>query len=244
MKNLIVMVLLLCVIITYTYAWNEYYEKNITPIYSAENIVEIEVEPYPNIEWKWQVEIDLNQNGYNKKKVLYFYESGLSEEWIATEEFASEVISDLIERDMGIYVSEERINEIITLKNRENQKTYAEEEMKNDDNKSYNSKKVKEQTIKNKQKVIKAAISASMKNRIDTVIENFVEKLEDRWYSDAQMTSAIDTVISRLWEFKNKAGYREIVAYMLVVLEEYRNEYSNPLEDLETIFFVNYGFFI
>jgi len=232
MKNLIVMVLLLCVIITYTYAWNEYYEKNITPIYSAENIVEIEVEPYPNIEWKWQVEIDLNQNGYNKKKVLYFYESGLSEEWIATEEFASEVISDLIERDMGIYVSEERINEIITLKNRENQKTYAEEEMKNDDNKSYNSKKVKEQTIKNKQKVIKAAISASMKNRIDTVIENFVEKLEDRWYSDAQMTSAIDTVISRLWEFKNKAGYREIVAYMLVVLEEYRNE------------FVNYGFFI
>lgn len=236
MKNLIVMVLLLCVIITYTYAWNEYYEKNITPIYSAENIVEIEVEPYPNIEWKWQVEIDLNQNGYNKKKVLYFYESGLSEEWIATEEFASEVISDLIERDMGIYVSEERINEIITLKNRENQKTYAEEEMKNDDNKSYNSKKVKEQTIKNKQKVIKAAISASMKNRIDTVIENFVEKLEDRWYSDAQMTSAIDTVISRLWEFKNKAGYREIVAYMLVVLEEYRNEYSNPLEDLETIF--------
>jgi ferritin-like metal-binding protein YciE len=75
-----------------------------------------------------------------------------------------------------------------------------------------------------------------MKMRIDSVIENFVGKLEDKWYSEAQMTSAINTVISRLWEFKNKAGYKYIVHYMIEVLEEYRDEYSNPLEDLESIF--------
>lgn len=82
----------------------------------------------------------------------------------------------------------------------------------------------------------KAILSVNMKARIDTVIGNFVEKLEDRWYTDAQMTSAINTVISRLWEFKNKAGYQEIVKYMVSVLEEHREEYSNPLEELESIF--------
>ncbi len=88
------------------------------------------------------------------------------------------------------------------------------------------------------QKVIekKAIISTNMKSRIDSVIENFVSKLEAKWYSDAQMTSAINTVISRLWEFKNKAWYTEIVKYMIVVLEEYRDEYSNPLQELESIF--------
>lgn len=75
-----------------------------------------------------------------------------------------------------------------------------------------------------------------MKDRIDDVIESFIEKLQERGYSDAQITATINTVISRLWEFKNKAGYKKIVAYMIEVLEQYREEYSNPLEDLESIF--------
>jgi hypothetical protein len=50
------------------------------------------------------------------------------------------------------------------------------------------------------------------------------------------MTSAIDTVIQRLGGFVDKKGYKDIVRYMVMVLEEYRSEYSNPLEDLDSIF--------
>jgi hypothetical protein len=50
------------------------------------------------------------------------------------------------------------------------------------------------------------------------------------------MTAAINTVIKRLAEFKYKEGYKDIVRYMIMVLEEYRDDYSNPLQDLESIF--------
>ena len=94
----------------------------------------------------------------------------------------------------------------------------------------------KKESVSQKVAEKKATLSTNMKSRIDSVIENFIERLDEKWYSDAQITSAINTVISRLWEFKNKTWYKEIVKYMIEVLEEYRNEYSNPLEELESIF--------
>lgn len=143
-----------------------------------------------------------------------------------------------------------RVQKLITTQENFEDDSYEEKYEREEFKKNSEEKlRVKKQELQNrleeKQKLTsekkesaskKAILSEKMKQKIDTVIENFVEKLEDKGYSDAQMTSAINTVISRLWEFRNKAGYQEIVKYMVSTLEKYREEYSNPLEDLESIF--------
>jgi len=139
------------------------------------------------------------------------------------EDFEDDSYEEKYEKEEYKKNSEEKLR----AKKQELQKRLEEKQKLASEKKEYVSKKVTEK---------KAILSEKMKQRIDTVIENFVEKLEDKGYSDAQMASAINTVISRLWEFRNKAGYQEIVKYMVSVLEEYREEYSNPLEDLESIF--------
>jgi hypothetical protein len=111
-----------------------------------------------------------------------------------------------------------------------------EETKKHKEEKKEYTKKVEEKKEYVKKEVKTSILSSAMKTRIDWIIENFIEKLEDKWYSDSEMTAAINTVIKRLAEFKYKEGYKDIVRYMIMVLEEYRDDYSNPLQDLESIF--------
>jgi len=113
----------------------------------------------------------------------------------------------------------------------------GEYEREEKEEKKYVQKKVStQQALQKKYKENKIELSSEIKSRVDTIIENFISKLEDKGYSDDKIVSTIDAVISRLGSYKNKEKYAAIVSYMIVVLEEYMSEYEDTLWDLEEIF--------
>jgi len=78
-----------------------------------------------------------------------------------------------------------------------------------------------------------SALSSTMKERIDTLLANFIAQLKGKSYSDEQIVKTIDTVLERLEAYRNDERYKDIIFYMEEVLQEYRSIYDDPLEQLE-----------
>jgi len=108
-----------------------------------------------------------------------------------------------------------------------------EYDKKDEYKKSYESKK---QEVKKKIQAKKMYLSKSLKERIDELLENFIENLEDRDYSDEKIIETIDIVLERLENYKENDKFAAIVSYMGEVLRKYRAEYDNVLNELDDIF--------
>jgi D-alanyl-D-alanine carboxypeptidase len=94
---------------------------------------------------------------------------------------------------------------------------------------------VKEETkVKTETKVKETStLSVNLKARIDVLLENFIERLEERGDSDEKIASTIELVIERLEKLSGNATYNKIVAYMMTRLNELKEEYSNSLSEIE-----------
>jgi len=118
-------------------------------------------------------------------------------------------------------------------------KEYYKEEKDYDDKDEYEKKQaVKKAILKKaatKKAVKKGALSDTMKTRVDTALERFIERLEGKGYSNEKMVETLDKVIDRLEWFKAKEKYQALAEYMIEVLEEYKSEYSDDFWDLEDI---------
>lgn len=103
--------------------------------------------------------------------------------------------------------------------------------------KAYEAKKqeVKEKTQENAQ-VKKMYLAKSIKERIDVLLENFINNLEEKDYSDEKIVSTIDIVLERFEAYKDNEKYIAIVNYMELVLREYRAEYDSVLGEFDDIF--------
>lgn len=84
----------------------------------------------------------------------------------------------------------------------------------------------------------KDTLSDDAKKRLDTVIANFIEKLENKWYSDEKIRDMILLVSLQLGQLKNeKPEYRDLIDYVLYVLRQYDEKYKeNNLKIIEDIF--------
>lgn len=79
-------------------------------------------------------------------------------------------------------------------------------------------------------------LSQDMKERVEELIENFIEKLEDKDYSDEKIVSVIDQIIVKLEKLKSDARYKVLVTYMIDLLRDYQSEYSDDFGTIEDIF--------
>jgi len=87
-----------------------------------------------------------------------------------------------------------------------------------------------------REKVEETWLSETMKQRVDERIETFVETLESRDLSDSEMVRTLEIVKNRLAKYKNVSKYKALIRYMYIVLDEYINEYDDPIGELEDIF--------
>lgn len=257
--------LLLCVSISYTHAGDEYekYEKTEPTKMEDREVIyydhdlELELEDgkveaewdeftKDGFDWYKLVYSTTNSNPvYGEDKVIFIgsidqretsfkLQSGSDTHYVR---LCAVVLNDDYSKDRYCGKTQTLTWEYVNQYEKEEKEGYKKDNTEgNDARYAPEEKKYTESTKETKSSTKKVTISSAMQVKIDTVIDEFIEKLVAKWYSDAQVTLAIDTVISRLEAFKNKAGYKYIVQYMVIVLEEYREEYSNPLEDLESIF--------
>lgn len=82
----------------------------------------------------------------------------------------------------------------------------------------------------------KSMLSEKVQDKIDELLENFLERLEDKGYSNEKMLSSINTVIERLKKLESNKKYTMIVRYMIEVLEEEKTEYNTNLDSIEKVF--------
>lgn len=94
----------------------------------------------------------------------------------------------------------------------------------------------KKTEVKDKLEAKKMYLSKSIKERIDILLENFIDTLEQKAYSDEKIVSVIDVVLERLAAYKDNEKYVAIINYMELVLREYRTEYDSVLGDLDEVF--------
>ena len=78
-------------------------------------------------------------------------------------------------------------------------------------------------------------LSEKMKDRIDNALKNFIERLEKKGYSDEQMAEVIEKVIDRMEGLKKQDRYALLADYIILVLEEYLEEYSDDFSEIESI---------
>jgi hypothetical protein len=82
----------------------------------------------------------------------------------------------------------------------------------------------------------KTYLSKNVQERVDIVIENFINRLKDKGFSDAKMVETIDIVLERLEKRKEDAKYEVLISYMESALAKHRADYDAGLGDLEGIF--------
>lgn len=79
--------------------------------------------------------------------------------------------------------------------------------------------------------------NANIKIKAKTVIDAFIAKLEKKWLTSEQKVTAIDTIIKKLNTLKEaKPTLKEVITYMILVLEEKKTKYQNDFSDIEQIF--------
>jgi len=94
----------------------------------------------------------------------------------------------------------------------------------------------KKTEIQDKKEERKTTMTKALQERVDTLLENFVSKLEDKWLSDADMIVTLEKVITRLEQLKEQDKYKILASYMIESLEEYKNNYDDSFSEIEKIF--------
>jgi len=79
-------------------------------------------------------------------------------------------------------------------------------------------------------------LSWEMMSKISWVVDTFIEKIESRNLEDEEVIKTINSVIDKLQKYKYKEKYAAIVGYMEELLQDYLLEYEDPISDLEEIF--------
>ena len=79
-------------------------------------------------------------------------------------------------------------------------------------------------------------LSDEVKEKIHEIVERFIDRMEDRGYSDEKIKDTIDEIIDRLEELKQKQKYRNIVKYMIDLLEEVKLHYDDDFSIFDDIF--------
>ena len=76
-----------------------------------------------------------------------------------------------------------------------------------------------------------------IKSRIDTVIGNFIKKLEAKWYSDEKILNAIQLITVRLELLRQESPkYWDLIDYVIYVLRTYADDYEDDFSIIEKIF--------
>ncbi len=90
--------------------------------------------------------------------------------------------------------------------------------------------------IKETKKESTFALSLALRERINELLTDFLEKLEDKGYSDAEIADAIDVVSQRSETLSKQAKYKNIAGYMMQELQSMKDAYSDPLGEFQWIF--------
>ena len=79
-------------------------------------------------------------------------------------------------------------------------------------------------------------LSKNITQRINTIVKNFINRLEAEDYSDEKIVETIDIILERLTKYADNKKYDLIVPYMEKSLLKYRADYDSGLSELESIF--------
>jgi len=94
---------------------------------------------------------------------------------------------------------------------------------------------VEETPTETQDTVKKRPLSTTTVNRIETSVAKFVDRLEGKWYSDAEMINILKNVIARLENLATQDKYHKIANYMIEILEGYKSQYQDEFDALESI---------
>jgi len=95
-------------------------------------------------------------------------------------------------------------------------KNKVNEALKKDYSKKYNQKKTMN-------------LSGRITQRIDTFLESFIQRIENKNYSDEKMIETIDIVLERLEKLKDNERYTPLVNYIGKSLKSYKADYNADL---------------
>lgn len=79
-------------------------------------------------------------------------------------------------------------------------------------------------------------ISDETKRKVQNILDNFIAKLERKWYSDDKIVDTLEVVIDRLEKLQDQQKYRELIGYMIDVIEDIIDEYEDDFDAIEDIF--------
>ena len=141
-----------------------------------------------------------------------------------------------ITHEMGRYCSEVEKIEVATqekdYKKEYEYKKYEKDEYKKD---YYEKKEEVKDYKKDYTKTNYSNLSEELKEKIEDVVDRFIDRLEDKGLDDDEMMETLDAVIDRLSELKSQPKYKALVTYMIALLEEEKQEYDNSFSELEDI---------
>ena len=86
---------------------------------------------------------------------------------------------------------------------------------------------IEEYEAQKTQKETRTKLSSALKARIDSLLKNFIQRLEAKDISDTERIEAIDAVIGKLVKYIDDEKYTAIVTYMIETLETYKSKYGN-----------------
>lgn len=78
-------------------------------------------------------------------------------------------------------------------------------------------------------------ISEASKVKIKERLDDFMQELEKKWYSDEKIVDTIDILIEKLEEIGKQPKYTLLVDFIIEILEWYRSEYENDLDILDDL---------
>ena len=211
---------------------------------SEDGQVEVEWDEFEGDDFKWYKfvysQTDSNPT-YPEDKSQYFWDDAERDEadiWLAKGDYYVRLCA--ITHDNERYCSEVQK---LSVEKKDYEKDDEDYDDEDEEKKEYAKKQaVKKAILANAAKKVDKKVvtntsnlSERMQNRVDAALERFIERLEAKDYDDEKMITTIDQVIDRLEWFKNQEKYAVIVEYMIEVLEEYKEKYSDNFGDLEDI---------
>ena len=201
--------------------------------------VEVEWNEFTGDNFKWYKFVSSKTNSnpsYPEDSAEYFWDDSERDDakiWLPTGSYYVRLCA--ITNDNDRYCS--AVKKLVVEKKEydKEDKDYDDEDEKKEYEKKQTVKKAILKKATEKASVKKIELSDTMKSRVDTALEKFVERLKGKWYNDEKMVETLEQVIDRLQVFKTKEKYEALSMYMIEVLQEYIEEYSDALWDLEDI---------
>jgi len=92
-----------------------------------------------------------------------------------------------------------------------------------------------QEPVVTKKPVEKKPLSSEMASRIDISVAKFIDRIEGKWYSEAEILNTLKNVIARLENLATQDRYHNIANYMIDILEGYKLQYQDEFDTLESI---------